>query len=147
MEFPESAEILLVEDNPDDEELTRIAFKETGIRNSIFVAHDGVEALEYFFGADAAWAGRNPLPRVILLDLKLPRISGLEVLKRLRSDPRTCCLPVIVLTTSSQEEDIVESYRSGANSFLRKPVEFRKYIDMIRHLGAYWLQMNQVPLA
>jgi CheY-like chemotaxis protein len=138
--------ILLVEDNPDDEELTIIALKESKILNEVVVTHDGVEALDYLFGT-GKYAGRNPaqLPQIVLLDLKLPRLGGLEVLERLRSNTLTQYIPVVVLTSSSEEEDILSSYRLGANSYVRKPVEFHRFVDAVRQLGLYWLLINEKP--
>jgi two-component system, response regulator len=138
--------ILLVEDNPDDEELTIMAIHDSKIVNKIVVAHDGVEALDYLFGT-GAFAGRNPnqTPQIILLDLKLPRINGLEVLQRVRCDPRTQLIPVVILTSSSEEEDILSSYRYGGNSFVRKPVEFHRFADAVRQVGIYWLLINETP--
>jgi len=138
--------ILLVEDNPDDEELTQLALKENKILNEVFVAHDGAEALDYLFGT-GAYAGRDVsiTPQIILLDLKLPKIGGLEVLERLRSNPLTQYIPIVVLTSSSEEEDILASYRLGANSFVRKPVEFHRFADAVRQLGIYWLLLNEIP--
>jgi two-component system response regulator len=138
--------ILLVEDNPDDEELTRLAFRENKILNEVVVARDGVETLDYLFGT-GQYAGRDPgqLPQIILLDLKLPRLNGLEVLKRLRADPRTALIPVVVLTSSSEQADVLASYRLGANSYVRKPVEFHRFADAVRQLGIYWLQLNETP--
>jgi two-component system response regulator len=136
--------ILLVEDNPDDEILTRRAFKKNNILNDLVVAHDGVEALDYLFGT-GAHAGRDPsvLPELVLLDLNLPRVSGLEVLRRIRSDERTKLLAVVVLTSSKQEEDIVTSYALGANAFVRKPVEFDEFTQAVRTLGLFWLILNE----
>ncbi len=138
--------ILLVEDNPDDEELTLLALKESNILNEVVVARDGVEALDYLFGA-GKWTGREPSqrPQIILLDLKLPKLSGLEVLERLRADPRTALIPVVVLTSSSEEEDVIASYRLGANSYVRKPVEFHRFVDAVHQLGLYWLLLNEAP--
>jgi len=137
--------ILLVEDNPDDEELTLMALKNSNIMNRVIVARDGVEALDCLFGTEKD-AGRDLScrPQVILLDLKLPRLSGLEVLERLRADPRTALIPVVVLTSSSEEEDMLASYRLGANSYVRKPVEFHRFADAVRQLGLYWLLLNEV---
>lgn len=136
-----SAFIALVEDNPDDEALTLRALKRNGIANEIVVLRDGVEALGFLL--DAA----KPLPQLVLLDLKLPRIDGLEVLKRLRSEPRTQLLPIVILTSSSEERDVIEGYRLGANSYVRKPVDFNEFSEAVRQLGLYWLVLNQpVPL-
>ena len=138
--------ILLVEDNPDDEELTIMALEESHIMNKVVVAHDGVEALDYLFGT-GEYAGRpsTEVPQIILLDLKLPKLGGLEVLQRLRADPRTQFIPVVVLTSSSEEEDIFSSYRRGANSYVRKPVEFQHFANAVRQLGLYWLLINEAP--
>ncbi len=136
--------ILLVEDNPDDEALTLRAFGKNRIQNEIVVARDGVEALDYLFGT-GAHAGRDVsiLPAVVLLDLKLPRIDGLEVLRRIRADGRTSFLPVVVLTTSKERQDIYEAYSLGANSYIRKPVDFEKFIHAVGQLGLYWLSLNE----
>jgi len=138
--------ILLVEDNPDDEALTLRAFKKHNITNHVVVAHDGAEALEYLFGT-GRYAGRDMAltPQLILLDLKLPKVDGLEVLRQLRADDRTRLLPVVVLTSSTEERDLVESYRLGANSYVRKPVDFTQFVEAARQLGLYWLLMNQPP--
>jgi len=141
--------ILLVEDNPDDEVLAIRALKRTYIgnhNNEIVVAHDGVEALDYLFGT-GVHIGRdiNVQPTVILLDLKLPRVDGMEVLKRLREDSRTTLLPVVVLTTSDEEQDVVNSYKLRCNSYIRKPVDFIQFSEAIRQLGVYWLLMNESP--
>jgi two-component system response regulator len=138
--------ILLVEDNPDDEMLTLRAFRKRKVANEIVVAHDGVEALDYLFGT-GAHQGRDTsvMPSVVLLDLKLPKIDGLEVLKRMRADERTRLLPVVVLTSSREEQDIVTSYSLGANSYIRKPVDFDKFIEAVDYLGLYWLLLNEVP--
>ena len=135
--------ILLVEDNADDELLTRRAFKKNNIMNEIVVAHDGVEALDYLFGT-GMYAGRDVsvTPQVVLLDLNLPRIGGLDVLKKIREDDRTKFLPVVVLTSSKQDEDVVRSYTFGANSFVRKPVEFGEFIEAVKTLGLFWLILN-----
>jgi two-component system response regulator len=132
--------ILLVEDNPDDEELTIRAFKKNNLANEIIVARDGVEALEYFFPKDGC---APPLPQLVLLDLKLPKVSGLEVLKALRADQRTRRMPVVILTSSGEERDLVDGYDLGANSYIRKPVDFDEFIDGVRQLGLYWLVLNQ----
>ncbi len=140
--------ILLVEDNADDELLTRRAFHKNNILNEVVVAHDGVEALDYLF-ATGPHEGRNliPPPAVILLDINMPRIGGLEVLRRLRADERTRMLPVVILTSSREEQDLVESYRIGANSYVRKPVNFADFVEATRQLGLYWLVLNEQPPA
>jgi CheY-like chemotaxis protein len=138
--------VLLVEDNPDDVDLTLRAFRKSNLLNEVVVTKDGVEALDYLFGA-GAYAGRDTSvsPQVVLLDLKLPRLNGLEVLRRLRADERTQLLPVIVLTTSNEEQDMVESYRLGANSYVRKPVDFTQFMEAVKQLGLYWLVLNEQP--
>jgi len=138
--------ILLVEDNPDDVELTLRALKKNNIANEVVVARDGEEALEYL-AATGKYAGRAAadLPQVVLLDLKLPKVGGLEVLRVLRADPRTRLLPVVILTSSSEEPDIITSYQLGANSYIRKPVDFNQFLEAIRQLGLYWLLLNQAP--
>jgi CheY-like chemotaxis protein len=134
--------ILLVEDNPDDEALTLRAFSKNGVANPVVIARDGVEALDYLFGSEAQQRESFALPAVILLDLKLPRIDGLEVLRRIRADERTALLPVVVLTTSSEWRDIQESYQLGANSYLRKPVDYQDFVKLIGTVVTYWLTMN-----
>jgi two-component system response regulator len=136
--------VLLVEDNPDDEVLTLRAFAKNKITNEVAVAHDGAEALDWLF-ATGEHAGRDPaaLPIVVLLDLKLPKVDGLEVLRRLRADPRTELLPVVILTASKEESDIVNGYQNGANSYIRKPVDFAQFIEAVRQLGIYWLMLNE----
>lgn len=138
--------ILLVEDNPDDEALAMRALRRNHISNEIVVARDGVEALDYLFGT-GIHTGRDLSikPTVILLDLKLPRIDGIEVLRRLREDKRTSLLPVVVLTTSNEERDLLNSYSLGCNSYIRKPVDFIQFTEAVRQLGMYWLLMNEVP--
>jgi CheY-like chemotaxis protein len=141
-----SKTILLVEDNPDDEALAIRALKRHHISNEIVVAHDGVEALDYLF-ATGEYTGRDlsNKPAVVLLDLKLPRVDGLEVLRRLREDERTKLLPVVILTTSNEEQDMLDSYSLGCNSYIRKPVDFVQFSEAIRQLGMYWLLMNEPP--
>lgn len=134
----ETKTILLVEDNADDEQLTLRAMRQSEVPNVIRVARDGAEALEFLFG-DAA----GTLPDLVLLDLKLPKVSGLEVLARIRNEDATKTLPIVVLTSSDEEKDIVESYNLGANSYVRKPVDFDEFIDAVRQLGVYWLTMNR----
>ncbi|MBI5492756.1 MAG: response regulator [Deltaproteobacteria bacterium] len=136
--------ILLVEDNPDDVALTMRAFKKNNIRNEVVLAGDGVEALDYLFGTGKR-AGNAITPQVVLLDLKLPKVDGLDVLKAIRSDERTALLPVVVLTSSKEEQDLVNSYRLGANSYIRKPVDFEQFIEAVRQLGLYWLVLNESP--
>ena len=138
--------ILLVEDNADDEALTIRALRKNGIANELAVARDGVEALDYLFG-QGAWAGRDSslTPAVVLLDLKLPRIDGLEVLERMRADPRTRFVPVVVLTSSREEQDILKSYTLNVNSYVRKPVDFTEFTEAVKHLGMYWLLLNELP--
>ena len=138
--------ILLIEDNPDDEALTLRAMRKNKIANEIIVARDGEEALAYLFGT-GEYAGVLPPegPQVILLDLNLPKISGLEVLRRIREDARTALYPVVILTSSKEERDLVESYRLGANSYIRKPVDFAQFIDAVHQLGLYWLVLNEIP--
>ncbi len=139
----ECKRILLVEDNPGDIELTKRALAKSNIANEMTVAEDGVEALEYLFGNDGqSGCPSNDLPVVILLDLKLPRVDGLEVLQRIRSEEKTKQIPVVVLTSSDEQRDIVESYNLGANSYIRKPVKFNEFVDAVRQLGLYWLILN-----
>jgi CheY-like chemotaxis protein len=137
---------LLVEDNKDDELLMIRALQRNRIMNDVRVVHDGVEALDFLF-ATGAHQGRNPgeLPQVVFLDLKLPRVDGLEVLRRIRADERTRILPVVVLTSSKEEEDVAHSYTLGANSYVRKPVDFTQFTEAIRTLGLFWLQLNELP--
>jgi len=136
--------ILLVEDNPDDEALTLRALKKNNIQNDVVVARDGVEALDYLFGT-GKHAGRDTsvTPSVTLLDLKLPKIDGLEVLKKIRADDRTKFMPVVILTSSKEEQDLINGYKLGANSYIRKPVDFSQFIEAVRQLGLYWLLLNE----
>jgi two-component system response regulator len=138
--------ILLVEDNPDDEALTLRALQKNNITNEVVVARDGVQALDYVFGT-GAYAGRDTSfsPQIILLDLKLPKIDGIEVLRRLRGDPRTKLTPVVILTSSNEERDLLAGYGFGANSYVRKPVDFDQFAEAVRYLGLYWLVLNQPP--
>jgi len=138
--------ILLVEDNADDEELTLRALKKNNIQNGVVIARDGVEALDYLFGT-GAYAGRDTsnVPAVTLLDLKLPKVDGLEVLRRLRADERTKYLPVVILTSSKEEQDLLNGYKFGANSYIRKPVDFAQFTEAVRNLGLYWLLLNESP--
>ncbi len=139
-------EILLVEDNPNDVDLTLHAFKKSNLTNRIHVARDGAEALEFIF-CTGAYAHRRieDTPKVILLDLKLPKVDGLEVLKRIKNDPRTKSTPIVILTSSHEERDIVDSYQLGVNSYIVKPVNFEQFIEATRNLGLYWLLLNQAP--
>jgi two-component system, response regulator len=138
--------ILLVEDNPDDAKLTLRAFKQSNIANPIAVARDGIEALDFLF-ARGAYGERvgKPLPTLIVLDLKLPRLDGLGVLKAIRADARTKLVPVVILTSSKEEQDLISGYSLGANSYVRKPVDFAEFLEAAKHLGIYWLMMNQPP--
>jgi CheY-like chemotaxis protein len=138
--------ILLVEDNPDDEALTLRALKKSNILNEVAVAHDGVEALDYLFG-EGSHSGRDTsvMPQVVLLDLKLPKVDGLEVLRRVRADERTKLLPVVILTSSNEERDMLQGYSLGANSYIRKPVDFVQFGQSVQQLGLYWLVLNESP--
>ncbi|MFH1114464.1 MAG: response regulator [Pseudomonadota bacterium] len=138
--------ILLVEDNPNDEELTILALEENHITNPVVVVHDGAAALDYLFGA-GEYSGRDPreTPTVILLDLKLPKVDGLEVLHRVRADERTKLIPVVILTSSKEEQDRLRGYTLGANSYIRKPVDYSQFTEAIRQLGMYWLILNEPP--
>ncbi len=144
--IPKKNIILLVEDNDDDVELTRRAFDKSRIVNEMVVVRDGQEALEYLF-VTGAHASRDPaiMPSVILLDLNLPKLSGLDVLSRIRAEERTRRLPVVILTTSGEEKDVIGGYDLGANSYVRKPVDFAEFADAARHLGLYWLLLNEPP--
>lgn len=138
--------ILLVEDNPDDVELTLRAFRKNNLKNEVVVATDGAAALAHLFGTDeGAGSDAKELPQVVLLDLKLPKVDGLEVLRRIRADDRTRLLPVVILTSSGEEADLMQGYRLGANSYVRKPVNFDEFVDAARQLGLYWLLLNEAP--
>jgi len=139
-------QILLVEDNPNDIKLALHAFKTHNLANAVHVVRDGAEALEFIFGTQR-YAGRNVAsgPKLILLDLKLPLVDGIEVLRRIKTDEQTCMIPVVVMTSSNEERDMVESYRLGVNSYIRKPVDFNQFSEAVRQLGYYWLLLNQVP--
>lgn len=138
--------ILLVEDNPDDVELTMRAFRKNNIANKVVVARDGVEALDFLF-CQGTYASRDNTdnPRLILLDLKLPKLDGLQVLARLRANDRTKLVPVVILTSSKEEQDLISGYKSGANSYVRKPVDFVHFVDAVRQIGLYWLLINESP--
>ena len=138
--------ILLVEDNPDDEELTRLAFDQSGIANRLEIVRDGAEALDYLF-TSGTWADREEgNPSLVLLDLKLPKIGGLEVLRRLRAESQTRLIPVVILTSSVEEQDVIHGYDLGCNSYIRKPVDFTQFAEAVRNLGLYWLVLNEPPL-
>lgn len=138
--------ILLVEDNPDDELLTLRALKKNNIGNNLMVVHDGAEALDFLFGT-GAYAGRdiNNLPQIILLDLNLPKIGGLDVLRRIRETNSLRLLPVVILTSSKEEQDLINGYSLGANSYIRKPVDFNQFVEAVHQLGLYWLILNEPP--
>ena len=140
--------ILLVEDNADDEALTLRSLKKANIANDVVIAHDGAEALDFLYG-EGRYAGRDvsQMPTLVLLDLKLPRVDGIDVLNRMRQDERTRYVPVVVLTSSSEDEDMIRSYRSGANSYVRKPVAFADFTTAVSQLGVYWMLLNEVPYA
>jgi two-component system, response regulator len=131
--------ILLIEDNPDDEALTLRALKKNNISNEVIVAHDGAEAIEILH------RNGHALPAIVLLDLKLPKVDGLEVLRQVRAEPRTRLLPVVILTTSKEEQDLINGYQLGANSYVRKPVDFAQFTEAVRQLGLYWLVLNESP--
>ncbi len=147
MEQPNSKTILLVEDNPNDEELTLLAFQRNNITNPVVVAHDGVEALDYIF-ARGQYESRNAadVPQIIILDLKLPKVDGLEVLKAIRGDDRIRHVPVVVLTSSTEDRDIVEAYNLGTNAYVRKPVDFIQFTEAVKQLGLFWLLLNECPV-
>jgi two-component system response regulator len=138
--------ILLVEDNPDDQLLAKRALTQNRIANQVIVTSDGEEAMEYLFGT-GRFAGRNTwdLPAVVLLDLKLPKVDGLEVLRRVRADDRTKLIPIVMLTSSKQEQDLIASYSLGVNSYIRKPVDFNQFVEAVRQFGLYWLVLNEAP--
>ena len=142
----ESLMILLVEDNPDDEVLTLHALRKNKVGNKVYVARDGAEALDFLF-CQNQYADRDPrdLPQLILLDIKLPKVDGLEVLRRIREDERTSLLPVVILTSSKEQQDLVQAYRNRANSYMRKPVDFTQFAESVQQLGLYWLVLNQSP--
>jgi two-component system response regulator len=137
---------MIVEDNDDDLELAMRAFKRNHVLNDIVIARDGAEALDYLFGT-GKYAGRNPcpMPEVVLLDLKMPKIGGLEVLRRIKADERTRCIPVVVLTSSDEEKDMIESYKYGVNSYIRKPEDFEQFSEAVRQLSLYWVVLNCCP--
>ena len=137
--------ILLVEDNPNDEELTLRALRKASIANNVFVSRDGQEALDFLYGTGKHAGHTLTMPAVVLLDLKLPKLNGIDVLHRIRADPRTKLVPVVILTSSSEDEDMLRSYQSGANSYVRKPIEFSAFANAVTQLGMYWLLLNQNP--
>jgi len=146
MENLKEVQILIVEDNPHDAEMAMRAFKKNNLANNILVVNDGQAALDYLFAQGKyAEIGELQRPKMILLDLKLPKISGLEVLKEVKANPKTKLIPVIMLTSSKEEEDIIESYQLGVNSYIVKPVDFEKFVDAVKELGLYWLVLNQYP--
>lgn len=147
MDVPEAFEILIVEDNPLDLEMTLRGLRKANVANRIHVARDGAEALEFLF-CEGAYADRRieDAPRFVLLDLKLPKVDGLEVLARIKSDERTRGIPVVMLTSSKEQSDLVESYQLGVNSYIVKPVDFEKFVQAARELGSYWLMLNQLPV-
>jgi CheY-like chemotaxis protein len=141
---PRQNPILLVEDNPDDEELTLMALKDAGVQNVVHVARDGAEALAYLFGAEEGEASqRQPLPTLILLDLMLPKVNGFEVLEKIRETERTRYIPVVILTSSDADADVARSYQLGVNSYVRKPVEFSEFVNSVRQVGLYWVLLNK----
>ena len=142
----ETKKILIVEDNPDDVELTLLAFKKNNITNEVVVVDDGEKAFEYLF-CTGRYVSRDPkdVPAVVLLDIKLPKVNGLEVLKKIRSEERTKLIPVVILTSSKQEQDLANGYKFGCNSYVRKPVEFNEFAEAVRQLGLYWLLINEPP--
>jgi two-component system, response regulator len=142
----ENATILLVEDNADDEALTLRALKKNNIGNKVYVVRDGVEALEFLF-CTGPYADRDPhdMPKLILLDIKLPKMDGLEVLHRIRAEERTSLLPVVLLTSSKEEQDLIEGYKGGANSYMRKPVDYAQFVEYVGQIGLYWLGLNETP--
>ncbi len=138
--------ILLIEDNPDDQALALRALNKNNIGNNVVLAHDGVEALDFLFGTGShAHRDLREMPAMILLDLKVPKIDGLEVLRRLRADDRTSLLPVVIMTSSKEEQDLINGYKLGANSYMRKPVDFVQFVESVRQLGLYWLVLNETP--
>lgn len=142
----ELRKILIVEDNSDDVELSLLAFKKSNFTNELVVVNDGEKALEYLF-CTGQYAAKDPedRPGIVLLDIKLPKVSGLEVLKKIRSDERTRLIPVVMLTSSMEEQDLCDGYKYGCNSYIRKPVEFNELVEVVRQLGMYWLLLNEVP--
>ena len=143
----DNKKILLVEDNPDDIELTLRAFRKNNIMNEIIIKRDGAEALDFFFGKEGVAVNNcNDLPILTMLDLKLPKIDGLDVLKKIRSDKRTKLIPVVILTSSNEQSDLLSGYELGCNSYIRKPVDFNQFTETVKQLGFYWLLINEIPL-
>ncbi|WP_353931923.1 response regulator [Okeanomitos corallinicola TIOX110] len=139
--MPQTSTLLIVEDNPDDVELTLLAFSQTGLQENVVIARDGVEAIDYLFAENRS----EPLPNLILLDLQLPRINGLEVLRQIRANARTRLLPIVILTTSDEESDRLKGYGLGCNSYIRKPVNYEQFLNVIQQMGMYWLVLNSPP--
>jgi two-component system response regulator len=139
--MPQTSTLLIVEDNPDDVELTLLAFEQTGLNENVIIARDGVEAINYLFAEN----GSEILPDLVLLDLQLPRINGLEVLKQIRANARTKLLPIVILTTSNEESDRLQGYGLGCNSYIRKPVDYDQFLNVIQQMGLYWLAINSPP--
>jgi two-component system response regulator len=139
--MPQTSTLLIVEDNPDDIELTLLAFEQTGIQDHVVIARDGVEAINYLFAENRL----EPLPDLVLLDLQLPKINGLEVLRQIRANPRTKLLPIVILTTSHEESDLIQGYGLGCNSYIRKPVDYDQFVNVIQQMGLYWLVLNSPP--
>lgn len=139
--MPQTSTLLIVEDNPDDVELTLLAFEQTGLQENVVIARDGVEAIDYLFAENRS----EPLPNLILLDLQLPRINGLEVLRQIRANARTRFLPIVILTTSNEESDRLKGYGLGCNSYIRKPVDYEQFLNVIQQMGLYWLVLNSPP--